>query len=208
MKVIALNGSPRQDGNTATALGLIGKILKDEGFDFEILHIGTQAINGCIGCGKCRETEFNLCIFNQDFVNDWILKLRNADGIILGSPVYYSGIAGSFKSALDRLFYGKSALYRYKVGAAICAVRRSGGSSTLDQLMHYLTISEMFIVNSTYWNIVHGREKAEMLLDGEGVQTLETLADNMSFLIKSLKHAEPEIPRPTPRKRVGTNFIR
>ncbi len=208
MKVVAINGSPRKGGNTETALKIMGEVFEQQGITLEILNIGVKPINGCIACGKCAEMANNACVITNDFVNEWVDKLAAADGVILASPVYYSGIAGNMKSAIDRIFYRKSSLFKYKVGAAICAVRRSGGSSTLDQLMHYLTISELVVIGSSYWGIVHGREQGQVVEDGEGVQTLETLADNMAWMIKVLKHSEGVIEKPTPREKVWTHFIR
>ncbi len=208
MKVIAINGSPRKGGNTDTGLQLMGEVFQQNGIEFEVLQIGIKPINGCMACGKCSEIEKNLCVINNDVVNEWTLKLAEADGIILASPVHYSGIAGNMKSAIDRLFYHKAGMFKYKVGAVMCATRRAGASSTIDQLMHYLTLNEMIVVGSTYWNIVHGKEKGEMVKDAEGVQTLLTLADNMSWMLKVIENGKGVIEKPEPRMKEWTHFVR
>lgn len=205
MKVVAINGSPRKDGNTFHAINLVSEELKKEGIEVEIVHIGNKNIHGCIACGKCKKDADDKCIFDDE-VNTVIQKLKDADGLLISSPVYYSGIAGTMKSFLDRLFYTCAAnqILRHKVGASIAAVRRSGGMPTFNGLNHYLSISEMIIPSSTYWNVIHGAKPGEALNDYEGVETMKTLGRNMAYLIKELNNTK----KPESINKVYTNFIR
>jgi multimeric flavodoxin WrbA len=211
MKVLAINGSPNKNGNTYQALGMVGEELAANGIEFEILHIGGQLIHGCIACGKCAVNRDEKCSIVTDDLNLWIQQVKAADGLIIGAPVHYSGIPGTMKSFLDRLFYvagSNGSLFRHKVAAAIVAVRRSGGSSTLDALYHYLAYSEMLIATANYWNIIHGRSPGEVTQDGEGVQIMHVLGRNMSWLLK-MKAATAGTIEPAKReKKVITNFIR
>ena len=210
MKVIAINGSPRATGNTFHALRMAGEQIEARGIDFEIIHIGNKAVRGCLACGKCRENQNEQCVINSDPLNEWVQKMKQADGIILGSPVYYSGIPGTMKSFLDRVFYVSGSngnLFRHKVGAAVVALRRSGGSSTLDSLMHYLSYSEMILATSNYWNIIHGRTPGEVEQDAEGVQIIRLLGDNMAWLLTLREQTKDTIPAPAPVQKVMTNFI-
>ena len=211
MKVIAINGSPKKDGNTFQSLTMVGNELIDNGIDFEILHIGHKLIHGCTACGKCAVNKDEECSIKADEVNKWIQLLKEADGIILGSPVYYSGIAGSMKCFLDRVFYVSGAngnLFRHKVGASVVALRRSGGSSTLDSLNHYLSICEMIIVTSNYWNAIHGRSVGEVTRDLEGKQTMAVLGKNMAWLLKMKEASRGLVEEPLKEQKVATNFIR
>lgn len=211
MKVIAINGSPHKDGNTAHSLQVVGKKLESNGIEFEVIHIGHKAIHGCIACGQCRVKQDGTCGIKNDVLNEHIPALRAADGIILASPVYYSGIAGTMKSFLDRLFYVSGSngnFFRHKVGAALVAVRRTGGSHTLDGLNHYLTYSEMQIATANYWNVIHGRAPGEAAFDQEGTHTLEVLADNMAWQLK-MREATRNMPgEPDRASKVMTNFVR
>jgi Multimeric flavodoxin WrbA len=209
MKVLAINGSPRAAGNCGRALALVGERLGKEGIDFEVLQVGHEAIHGCIGCGSCGKT--GKCVFGDDLVNATVDKMAEVDGIVLASPVYYSGVAGTMKCFCDRAFYvsgARGGLFRHKVGAALVAVRRSGGSSTLDCLNHYLTYSEMIVATSRYWNIVHGARPAEMDRDAEAVQIVETLGDNLAWILKMREAASGVIPEPPASPKVMTNFVR
>jgi multimeric flavodoxin WrbA len=211
MKVIAINGSPKQEGNTYHALSGVGRQLQEQGIEFEIIHIGNKAIRGCMACGTCAKNQDEKCSINTDPVNDWIQQIKDADGIILGSPVYYAGIAGTMKSFLDRAFFVagcNGGLFRQKVAASVVAVRRTGGSSTFDNLNHYLTYSEMILATSNYWNITHGRAPGEVLQDGEGVQIMEVLGRNMAWLLKMREATKATIPAPEAVSKVMTNFIR
>jgi multimeric flavodoxin WrbA len=211
MKVIAINGSPDKKGNTFHALNMIGNELNAYGIDFEILHIGHKMIHGCTGCGKCGINKDEKCIIKTDDLNQWIQKIKIADGIILGAPVYYSGIPGTMKSFLDRLFFVSGSngnLLRHKVAAAIVAVRRTGGSVTLDSLNHYLTYAEMIIATSDYWNVIHGSAPGEVAKDEEGKQIMRVLGKNMAWLLKMKEATVSIIEPPEKEKKIYTNFIR
>ncbi|MDR0835524.1 MAG: flavodoxin family protein, partial [Tannerella sp.] len=187
MKVIALNGSPHKNGNTAYALNVVGKALQDEGIDFEIVEIGGHHIHGCIGCEKCSENQDGKCSITNDLVNETVLKMKEADGIIIASPVYYSCIAGTMKCFLDRSFYVAAAnggWFRHKVGASVVAVRRTGGSMTFNALNHYLSVSEMLVPTSNYWNVIHGLEPGDAAHDAEGNQIMQMLGKNMAWMLK------------------------
>jgi multimeric flavodoxin WrbA len=211
MKAIAINGSPKANGNTFYALTMIGEELKNQGIEFEILHVGDKAIRGCMACGKCGENKNEECILKTDVLNEYLQKLKATDAIILGSPVYYMGVAGTMKCFLDRLFYVAGAnggLFRHKVGAAVVAVRRSGGSSTFDCLNHYFGISEMLVATSNYWNIIHGRLPGEAEQDEEGKQTLRLLARNIAWMMKMKAATAETISPPEREKKIAMNFIR
>ncbi len=211
MKVIAINGSPRKEGNTFHALSIIGNELKSQDIEFEILHIGHKAIHGCMACGKCAVNKDEKCSVTTDVVNESVALLKQADGFVLGSPVYYSGIAGTMKSFLDRVFYVSGAnggLFRHKVAAAVVAVRRTGGSSTFDQLNHYLTYCELIVATANYWNVIHGRVPGEASQDHEGVQAMRLLGRNMAWLLKMKEATRNVLIPPEREKKEMTNFIR
>ena len=211
MKVVAINGSPKKEGNTYQALRIVGSKLEENGIEFEIIHVGNKSVRGCLACGKCSEMLNEKCSITSDPLNEWVQSMKNADGIILGSPVHYAGIAGTMKSFLDRAFYVSSTnggLFRNKVAAAIVAVRRTGGSVTFDNLNHYLTYSEMILATSNYWNIIHGRTPGEIEKDDEGVQIMEVLGNNMAWLLKMRDQTKETLPPPAPVKKVMTHFIR
>jgi len=211
MKVVAINGSPNKEGNTYHALKMVGSTLEENGIEFEIIHIGNKAIRGCIACGKCRISKDEKCSITTDPLNEWIQTMKTADGIILGSPVHYAGISGTMKSFLDRAFYvagSNGGLFRHKVGTAVVAVRRTGGSATFDGLNHFLTYSEMILATSNYWNIIHGRVPGEVVQDAEGVQIMEVLGNNMAWLLKMREQTKNTLPAPTPMQKVMTSFIR
>ena len=209
MKVIAINGSPRPKGNTWFALKTVGEVLVAEGIDFEMIHVGHKSIHGCMACRKCAENKDNMCSIRNDVLNKYLPVIKEADGIILGSPVYYAGIAGTMKCFLDRLFYVSGAngnWMRHKVGAAVVALRRSGGSATWSSLNYYLTISEITVASSNYWNIIHGRQEGEAEQDTEGIQIMQVLGANMAWLLK-LKQADTKILTPPPVQKTFMNFI-
>jgi len=211
MKVIAINGSPNKEGNTFHALSMIGNELTAEGIDFEILHVGHKMIHGCTACRKCAVNKDEMCSIKTDDLNQWIQKIKEFDGIIIGSPVYYSGIAGTMKSFLDRLFFVSGSngnLLRHKVAAAVVAVRRTGGSATLDSLNHYLTYSEMIVATSNYWNVIHGGASGEVNQDVEGKQIMRVLGKNMAWLLKMKEVTANMIEPPKKEKKETTNFIR
>ena len=211
MKVIAINGSPKKEGNTFHALNTVGQELIAHGIDFEMLHVGHKMIHGCLACGKCAANKDQECTIKTDDVNQWIQQLKSSDGIIIGSPVYYSGVAGTMKCFLDRVFYVSGSngnLFRHKVGAAVVALRRSGGSSTLDCLNHYLTITEMMVATANYWNIIHGRTPGEAAQDLEGQQTMQVLGKNMAWLLKMKEASKGVVEEPAAVQKVATHFIR
>ena len=211
MKVIAINGSPNKEGNTFHALNMVGNELIASGIEFEILHIGHKMIHGCIACRKCAINRDERCAIKTDDLNQWIQKIKDVDGIIIGSPVYYSGIPGTMKSFLDRLFYvsgSNGGLLRQKVAAAVVAVRRTGGSVTFDSLNHYLTYSEMIIATSNYWNVIHGTRAGEVMQDIEGKQIMRVLGKNMAWLLKMKEATASIIELPEKEKKIYTNFIR
>jgi len=211
VKVIAINGSPKKEGNTYHAIKLVEKELSSQGIDLEILHVGNKLIRGCLSCGTCIKNRDEKCGIKDDDVNLWIQKMKEADGIILGSPVYYSAISGTMKSFLDRVFYVagvNGSLFRHKVGASVVAVRRSGGLPTFDQLNHFLNYSEMVLTTSNYWNVIHGTSPGEALEDEEGKQIMTVLGQNMAWLLKTLQHSREAVPAPEKLKKVYTNFIR
>lgn len=211
MKVVAINGSPRKEGNTYHALRMVGSKLEENGIEFEILHVGNKEIQGCLACGKCRKNQDEKCGITSDPLNEWIQILKEADGIILSSPVYFAGVAGTMKCFLDRLFYVSNSngnFFRHKVGAAIVAVRRSGGSSTLDALNHYLSYSEMMLATSSYWSIIHGTVPGDAEKDAEGVQIMEMLGENMAWQLKIREATKENIPAPAKKQKVMTSFIR
>ena len=189
----------------------VGRQLEENDIDFEILHIGNHAIRGCMVCGTCAKNQDEKCSITTDPLNEWIQQIKAADGIILASPVYYAGIAGTMKCFLDRAFYvagSNGGLFRQKVAAAVVAVRRTGGSSTFDSLNHYLTYSEMILATSNYWNISHGRVPGEVLQDAEGMQIMEVLGRNMAWLLKMREQTSVLLPTPPSVGKIFTNCIR
>jgi multimeric flavodoxin WrbA len=208
MKVIAINGSPHKNGNTYTALKLMADELNKEGIEVEIIQVGSQSIHGCIGCGYCEQSENNQCVFKNDILNETVIKMRQADGIILGSPTYYAGIAGTMKSFLDRTFFSSSQYFKYKVGTAVTSVRRAGGVDVIHQLVNYLNLAETVTPPSQYWTIAYGLSEGEVLRDGEGIQTIRKNARAMAWLLKVIDASKGKIPTPQDEERIMTNFIR
>lgn len=205
MKVILLNGSPRGEKCTYTALKIIEEELVNEGIEVKIFSVGNKPVIGGTGCGACGG--LGKCV-HDDLVNVVSEELETADGFIVGSPVHYASASGAVTSFLDRLFYCTDKKYlRMMFGASIVSCRRGGASAAFDQLNKYFTISEMPIVSSTYWNQIHGNTPEEALQDLEGVCTMKTLARNMAYLIKC-KEAAKHIPMPEAVKKERTNFIR
>ena len=211
LRVTAINGSPKRDGNTASAIEAMAEVLREDGVETEILQVGGEPIRGCSGCGNCRTSEGNSCIFTSDVVNDFSLKMRNADGIILGAPTYYAGIPGDMKSFLDRVFFSSSRYFKYKVGTAVAVVRRTGGIDALQGLMNFFDLAETVTPPSQYWMVAYGRDKKEILRDPEGMQTIRKNARAMAWLMKMIAETRGKIPTPEEvknEKRVFTNFIR
>ena len=205
MKVLMLNGSPKANGNTATALAEMEKIFLQEGIETETVQVGNQAIRGCIACGGCFKT--GKCVFD-DVVNELAEKFARSDALVVASPVYYASANATLIAALDRLFYSTGFDKTMKVGASIAVARRGGCSSTFDELNKYFTISGMPIASSQYWNSVHGGAPGQALEDAEGLQTMRTLARNMAFLMKSIALGKAEFGLPEKEPRQSTNFIR
>ncbi|MDR3286624.1 MAG: flavodoxin family protein [Prevotellaceae bacterium] len=181
-KVIAINGSPDENGNTAYALSVIEEIFRNENVNFEIIHIGKSDIRGCIACSKCH-IEKTVCVHTTDDEKKWIELMKNADAIILASPTYFGGIAGTMKSFLDKAFFSSSKNFRNKIGAAVVTTRRTGASMTFEGLNQYFTISEMPVASSTYWNNIRGLTVDDLKNDSEGIRTLQNLAKNIIELI-------------------------
>lgn len=204
MKVLAVNGSPHRDGCTAAAIRLVAEELEKQGIDVETVHVGKELLHGCTACGSCRKT--GKCIFD-DVVNECIEKSKSADGIILGSPVYYSGIAGTMKSFLDRFFYAGPHL-DYKVGTSVVSARRAGVVDTFHQINNYLNLGNVIQVPSQYWNAVHGSSAREVMQDEEGVQVMRMLGRNMAWLMKVVESGRNAVAPPEQEERIYTNFIR
>lgn len=206
MKVILVNGSPHRKGCTYTALKEVAGELNKNGIDTEIFQVGTNPVAGCIACGACLKT--GKC-FRDDVVNDFLDKVSEADGFIFGSPVHYASASGEITSFLDRVFYGRGALFATKVGASVVSCRRGGATAAFDQLNKYFTMNNMIVVSSQYWNMVHGNNADEVVQDLEGMQTMRTLGKNMAWILKCIeagKKAGVELPqREAPIK---TNYIR
>ena len=206
MKVLMLNGSPKANGNTAFALKEVGEQLKKEGIDYEIFEIGGGPVRDCIGCGQCTEKG---CVFEDDGVNEFVAKLKEADGLVIGSPVYYAHPTGRILSFLDRVFYSSSADFAFKPAASIAVARRGGTTASFDVLNKYFGISQMPVVGSTYWNLAHGAAPGEAAEDGEGMQTMRNIARNMAWMIKAIKAgSEAGVDFPQTERGTWTNFIR
>lgn len=206
MKVLLVNGSPHKKGCTYTALEEVAKTLEESGIETEIFQVGNKPIGGCIGCGVCRKT--GEC-FMKDIVNEFVEKAKTADGFIFGSPVHYAAASGAITSFLDRVFYSAGRYMQFKPASVICSARRAGTTATLDQLTKYLTISNMPVVSSQYWNMVHGHSPEEVRQDLEGMQTMRVLGRNMAWLIKCIELGKNNnVNKPELENREMTNFIR
>ncbi len=204
MKILLINGSPHEKGCTYTALDEISRTLRQEGVETELLWLGVKPIAGCIACMRCKKT--GRC-FIDDAVNETIEKLPEYDGIIVGSPVYYAGPSGQLTAFLDRLFYAGSG-FAGKLGAAVVSCRRGGASAAFDRLNKYFTINCMPVVSSQYWNQVHGFTPADVKKDGEGLQTMRTLARYTAWLLKCIEAGKNQgISLPAAEPRISTNFI-
>ena len=205
MKVLMINGSPHAKGNTYTALHEMEKIFAENCIDTEIVHIGNQAVRGCIAGYSCAKN--GKCVFN-DIVNEMAPKFEACDGLVIGSPVYYASANATLIAFLDRLFYSTHFDKTMKVGASVVAARRGGLSSTFDELNKYFTITGMPVASSQYWNSIHGRKPGEAQQDAEGLQTMRTLARNMTFLMKSIALGKKAYGLPEKEPFERTNFIR
>lgn len=205
MKVLMINGSPRVGGNTSVALKEMEAVFAQEGIETETIQIGNQAIRGCIACNTCAQK--GQCVFD-DAVNAAAPKFEACDGLVIASPVYYASANGTLISFLDRLFYSTHFSKQMKVGASVVVARRGGLSSTFDELNKYFTDAGMPVASSQYWNSVHGRAPGEAAQDAEGLQTMRTLARNMSFLIKSIALGKETYGLPELEPIQRTSFIR
>ena len=205
LKVLMLNGSPRPNGNTAVALRDIETVFRENGVEVETVIIGNRAIRGCVACGGCAKT--GKCVFD-DAVNELAPQFEAADGLVVASPVYYASANATLVACLDRLFYSTPFDKTMKVGASVVCARRGGCSATFDELNKYFTISGMPVASSQYWNSIHGRTPGEAEADGEGRQTMRTLARNMTFLMRSIALGKEHFGLPEQEARIATHFIR
>ena len=205
MKVLMINGSPRQNGNTSIALEEMRKIFESAGVETEIVRVGSRDVRGCIACGRCEK--IGKCVFD-DIVNELAPKFEEADGLVVASPVYYASANATLIAVLDRLFYSSHFDKTMKVGASVVCARRGGCSATFDELNKYFTISNMPIASSQYWNSIHGRVHGEAVMDEEGKQTMRVLVRNMTFLMKSIALGKEAFGLPETEERVATHFIR
>lgn len=205
MKVLLINGSPKETGNTAFALEQMAEVFAAENIETETIQVGSQLIRGCQGCGACYK--LGKCVIN-DMVNETAEKLAQADGMVVGSPVYYASPNGTLISFLDRLFYSNSADLRMKVGASIVCARRGGTTAAMDVLNKYFTISQMPVASSTYWNIIHGAKPGQAAEDAEGIRTMRNLAKNMAYMMKAFAAAKDTVALPENEPKTFTNFIR
>ena len=206
MKILVVNGSPHANGCTYTALCEVAAALEAEGVETELFQVGTKPVSGCLGCGACVKT--GKCVID-DVVNEFVEKAKEADGFVFGSPVHYAGASGAITSFMDRAFYGKASIYADKPAAAIVSCRRGGATAAFEQLNKYFTISNMPIVSSQYWNMVHGNTPEQVRQDLEGMQTMRTLGKNMAWLLKCIEVGKAAgVPMPEREAKVATNFIR
>ena len=189
MKVVGFNGSARKDGNTAVMIRWVFGELEKEGIETELYEMGGKKIGGCIACYKCFQNKDKKCSVEKDILNECIEKILNADGVILGSPVYFADITSQIKALIDRagmVSIANGSMYRRKVGASVVAARRGGAIHTFDSLNHFFFISQMIVPGSSYWNIAFGREKGEVEKDEEGILIMKTLGENMAWLLKKI----------------------
>jgi len=208
MKIILVNGSPHEKGCTYTALSEVAQTLNKQDIKVEFFQLGSKPLSGCLGCGTCQET--GKC-FMKDLVNEFMEKAEEADGFVFGSPVHFASAAGNLTSFMDRVFFANmgSGILEYKPSAAVVSCRRGGATATFDRLNKYFTISNMPVVSSQYWNLVHGNTPEEVRKDLEGMQTMRTLGNNMAWLLKSIKAGKAlGIQYPEKETRIFTNFIR
>ena len=207
MKVLLLNGSPHPHGCTFTALSEVAKTLEENGVETEILQIGAKPVRGCIACGGCAGK--GRCVFGDDIVNTLIEKMEQADGFIVGSPVYYASANGAVECILDRAFYAGGKAFVHKPAAAVASARRAGTTATLDELTKYFTISQMPVVSSTYWPMVHGGKAEDVAKDEEGLQIMRNLGRNMAWLLKCIEAGrQAGVQVPEAERQYRTNFIR
>lgn len=204
MKVLLINGSPHEHGCTYTALAEVEKSLIASGMETEIYWLGNQPVRDCVGCHSCHRR--GRCVFEDDQVNEIIQKAENCDGLVVGTPVYYAHPSGRVLSILNRVFFAGGKAFAHKPAAAVVSARRGGTTATFDVMNKYFTISQMPVVSSTYWNMVHGNTPEDVLQDAEGLQTMRNLGNNMAWLIKCINASG--ITAPEAERAAFTNFIR
>lgn len=208
MKVLLFNSSSHKEGCTYTALSIIADELNTQGIETEIIQLGSGPIRDCIGCNACRKIG-NQCVFKDDSINEIIEKSKSADGFVFGSPVYYAHPSGRLLSAMDRLFYAGSEVFRHKPAAAIVSARRAGTTASLDAITKHFTINQMPVISSNYWNMVHGSKAEDVLKDEEGCQIMRILGKNMAWILKCIDAGKNNgITPPQTEEKVWTNFIR
>jgi multimeric flavodoxin WrbA len=210
MKVVAFNGSPKKEGNTYHAIQMVAEELEKNGIEVEVIHVGNKAIRGCLACNGCAKNQNEKCVINDE-VNDWIQKMKEADGVIFGSPVHYASVGATMKAFLDRAIYVTSVnnyMLRHKIGAAVVSVRRSGGVPTFDMLNNYINYSEMLMPTSNYWNVIHGTIPGEVKGDEEGKQIMRVLGKNMAWLMRLVEFGRGKVEEPEKEEKIFTNFIR
>ncbi len=208
MKVLMLNGSPRPHQCTFMALSEVAKTLGEAGIESEIVHVGASAARGCIACGKCAKLESRCGAFD-DIVNELIEKMASCDGLVIGSPVYYASANGTLTALLDRMFFAGKGVFAFKPGASVVSARRAGTTAALDQLNKYITISNMPLVSSCYWAMVHGHTAEQARQDEEGMRVMRTLGRNMAWLLKCIETGKSAGISPAPKEEgPATNFIR
>lgn len=207
MKVLLVNGSAKVHGNTARALSEVAGALEADGIGTEVFQLGAKPIRDCIDCQRCRATGSG-CVFDDDVVNELIAAARDADGFVFGSPVYFAHPSGRILSALDRAFYAGSDAFAHKPGAVVAVARRGGTSTTFDVLNKYLTINQMPVVSSTYWNNVFGRNPGEAEQDAEGLATMRNIGHNMAWLLRCIEAGAAAGVNPPEAEHAHTNFIR
>lgn len=206
MKVLLINGSPNEHGCTCTALREVEGVLVKHGIETELLYLGKKPVAGCIACGHCFKT--GKCVWN-DAVNEVIGRLDTLDALVVGSPVYYAGPSGQLTAFLDRLFFAAKGRMAKKLGAAVVSCRRGGATAAFDRLNKYFTITNMPVVSSQYWNHVHGSNPEDVRQDGEGLQTMRTLGENMAWLLRCIEAGrKAEVPEPHYEDWIRTNFVR
>lgn len=210
MKVVAFNGSPKKEGNTYHGIKVVAEELEKQGIEVEIIHVGNKVIRGCLACNGCVKNQNEKCVINDE-VNEWIQKMKEADGIIFGSPVHYASVGATMKAFLDRAIYVTSvnkSMLRHKVGAAVVAVRRSGGVPTFSQLNNYINYCEMLMPTSNYWNVIHGTAPGEAVGDEEGNQIMRVLGQNMAWIMNLVEHGKGKVQEPEKEAKIYTSFIR
>jgi multimeric flavodoxin WrbA len=206
LKVLLLNGSPHKNGCTHTALTTVAEELTSAGIEARIVHMGTKPITGCMACRKCMDTGY--CVIEDDPVNEIVDLLKESDGFVVGSPVYFAAPNGTLCSLLDRVFYYKAGAYALKPAAAIVSCRRAGSTAALDQLHKYFMLASMPVVSSVYWNMVHGDTPDDVRQDAEGLQIMRMLGKNMAWLLQCIHASRDSVALPRTEKRIFTNFVR